>query len=137
MTAEHERERAAPEIEQEVDALRSDLGGLVDELDRRRHEITDVRLQLRRHSGAVALGLGVAALSVVVRIVASRRRRAHAKRFSVRASNLARVLALLSQEDPRQVRRAVEGRRDTNVVGVLAKLGATLAPQLLRSPGPR
>jgi hypothetical protein len=134
MTSEHEHERAAPEIEQEVDALRSDLGGLVDELDRRRHEMTDVRLQLRRHSRAVALGLGIAALSVVGRMVALRRRRAHAQRFTARAANLARILALLSQEDPRQVRRAVERRRDTTALGLLAKAGATLAPRLLRSP---
>ena len=131
MTIEHEREQKAPEIEQEIEDLRSELGALIDELNRRRREVIDVRLQLRRHGGAVALVLGVVVLSVIARNAALRRRRA--RRFTTRAANLARVLALLSQEDPRQVRRAVEGRRDPKATGVLAQVGVALAPRLLRS----
>jgi hypothetical protein len=53
----------------ELDALRGDIAGLVAELDRRRHELFDVRLQARRHpvlvtsvvaGGALLLGAGIA-----------------------------------------------------------------------------
>jgi hypothetical protein len=130
MIAEQEHEQATPEIEREVEELRSDLGGLVDELKRRRDEATDVPLQLRRHSRAVAVVLGIAAVSVIAQMVMARRRRA--QRFSVRAGNLARVLSQLSQEDPRRVRRAVEGRRRTPI-DALASAGIALLPRLLGS----
>jgi hypothetical protein len=128
MIGEQEHEQAAPEIEREVEGLRSDLGGLVDELKRRRDEATDVPLQLRRHSRVVAVVLGVAAASVIAQVVISRRRRA--QRFSVRAGNLVRVLSQLSQEDPRRVRRAVEGRGRTPI-DALARAGIALLPRLL------
>jgi hypothetical protein len=51
-------------IKQDIEGIRQNLGGLVAELDRRRHEAFDVRLQLRRH--AVPLALGAAALTVGV-----------------------------------------------------------------------
>jgi len=38
----------------EIAEIREDLGGLVAELDRRRHDLLDLRLQLRRHGPAVA-----------------------------------------------------------------------------------
>jgi hypothetical protein len=44
----------------EIAALREELGGLVAELDRRRHDLLDVRLQARRHAltaSAVAVAL--------------------------------------------------------------------------------
>ncbi len=34
----------------EIASLREELGGLVAELDRRRHDLLDVRLQARRHA---------------------------------------------------------------------------------------
>jgi len=46
---------AARQLQADIVALREDLGGLVGELDRRRHELTNVGLQLRRHAGAAAL----------------------------------------------------------------------------------
>jgi hypothetical protein len=39
----------------EIAALRVDLDGLVAELDRRRHEVFDLRLQARRHARGIAL----------------------------------------------------------------------------------
>jgi len=52
-------------IEQDIDRLRDQLDGMVGELDRRRHEALDVRLQLRRHGTAVAT-VGVVATVLVV-----------------------------------------------------------------------
>jgi len=39
----------------EIAELREELGGLVAELDRRRHELLDVRLQFRRHAVAATV----------------------------------------------------------------------------------
>lgn len=45
-----------PVIEKEISSLRDEIGDLVGELDRRRKEAFDVRLQLQRHPVAVAVG---------------------------------------------------------------------------------
>lgn len=48
-------DQAVAQLGADIAALREDLGGLVAELDRRRHELLDVRLQARRHAGAAAV----------------------------------------------------------------------------------
>jgi hypothetical protein len=48
-------DQAVAQLGAEIAALREDLGGLVAELDRRRHDLLDVRLQARRHAGAAAV----------------------------------------------------------------------------------
>jgi hypothetical protein len=123
-TEDEERARETPEIEQEIEGLRSDLGELVGELDRRRHDATDIPLQIRRHPRAAAVvGAGIA-LTILARLTVLRRRRADTMR--ARALNLARALALLSNEDPRQVRRAIEGKRNPTALGALVKAGAAI-----------
>jgi hypothetical protein len=121
-------EASASALEHEIESIRSELGDLVDELDRRRHEIVDVRLQARRHPRAIALAVTAAGL-IVAGHMALRRRRS--QRLGTRAVNLARVLATLSNEDPSKVRRAVRGRPTTvSALGALAKLAAgAVAPQ--------
>jgi hypothetical protein len=61
------------EIERQIDLLREQLDGLVDELDRRRHRAFDWGVQLRKHSGAIALGAG--AVVTLVALAGRRRRR--------------------------------------------------------------
>jgi hypothetical protein len=51
--------RPPREIEQEIESLRTRLDRSLAELDRRRHELTDIRLQMRKHP-AVFIGAGVA-----------------------------------------------------------------------------
>ena len=47
-------------LEGEIAVLRDELAGLVAELDRRRHELTDFKLQARRHAvGAALTGAGL------------------------------------------------------------------------------
>jgi hypothetical protein len=46
---------ASGRIEREIGSLRTEIADLVGELDRRRREAFDVRLQLRRHPTAVAI----------------------------------------------------------------------------------
>jgi hypothetical protein len=63
----------AREIEGEIDDIRRSLDRDLSELDKRRHEATDWRLQLRRHPG---LGIGALALvgGLVAVSIAKRRR---------------------------------------------------------------
>jgi hypothetical protein len=49
---------ASRHLASEISALRQELGEMVAELDRRRHELTDVRLQAKRHAGVLALVAG-------------------------------------------------------------------------------
>lgn len=70
----------APEaLVRDVDRLRGELGRLVSELDRRRHEALDVRLQLRRHPVATAVVAATAALALggLLAVALRRRRRRH------------------------------------------------------------
>jgi hypothetical protein len=60
----------------EIGATRDELGSYLTELDRRRHEALDLRLQVRRHPGVlIAVGVAIAAVTagVVVRVVRARR----------------------------------------------------------------
>jgi hypothetical protein len=65
------------QIEGEIADIRGHLDQSLAELDRRRHEATDVKLQIRRHPGAVAVAGGVVLLllgGVAYAIWASRQR---------------------------------------------------------------
>ena len=53
------------QLDGEIAALREELAGLVAELDRRRHDLLDIKLQARRHA------LGMALTSVAVLATAS------------------------------------------------------------------
>ncbi|HEX6656141.1 MAG TPA: hypothetical protein VF153_08030, partial [Candidatus Limnocylindria bacterium] len=49
--------RSPREIERDIDHLRTRLDRSLAELDRRRHELTDIKLQMRKHP-AVFIGAG-------------------------------------------------------------------------------
>lgn len=80
----------------EIDTLRGDIGNLVAELDRRRHEMFDLRLQAKRHpmfvlaasAGAALVLGGLIALAVRTR----RERRSPAHRAREVRSAMARLL---------------------------------------------
>jgi len=57
-------ERSLRAIEREIERLRMRLDRSLAELDRRRHELTDLKLQVRRHPAVVA-GAGAAALLLI------------------------------------------------------------------------
>ena len=60
-TNEPSAEAQARDLEQEVDAIRDELGGLVGELDRRRHRAAKPAML-----GAAALAVGAAAFAGIV-----------------------------------------------------------------------
>ena len=98
-------ERTEQTLEQEIASLREELGDLVGELDRRRHEAFDLRLQVRRHAtlllvlGTVTVGLAVGGY---VMLGYARRRRVQA---------FAHALALISR-NPERLVRVMEDTRD-------------------------
>lgn len=59
----------------EIDETRDELGVFVSELDRRRHEVMDIKLQVRKHpvaalvAVAAAVGIGLALAGAVVVLV--------------------------------------------------------------------
>ena len=61
--AKQEPQKPARELETEITEIRSRLDRSLAELDRRRHELTDVRLQVKRHPLVVAAA-GVALLAM-------------------------------------------------------------------------
>jgi hypothetical protein len=121
------------ELEREVEDIRDNIDGIVSELDRRRHELFDWRMQLRKHALLFAavgagclLGLG---LTITLGVVRRRRER----RFWVRAGRLrealSRVIAhpeLVSQPQPGVGKKALTAAASAGA-SILAK---TLAQRL-------
>ena len=118
------------DLEKQIEDLRAESGRSFTSSIRRRHDALDVRLQLRRHAPAIAV-VGVSlALIVSGRVWMVRRRRA--LQPLARGANLARVLAILSKEDPSQVDQAIRrpGHAGT-LVGAIVKI----LPTLIRHSG--
>ena len=84
----------AHQIEGEIAEIRGRLDQSLSELDRRRHEATDVKLQIRRHPGVVAAAGGVVLLvlgGVAYAIWAARERErpvSKAKRLKLAVSRM-------------------------------------------------
>jgi len=94
----------AAQLEADIDALRSQLGDVVGELDRRRHRITNLPGQLRRHAKALAIG-SVALAGLGLGILWWRSRR------SATSSLLARLPARLpSSRSTRELVERLRGR---------------------------
>ena len=89
-----------PRLEREIDSIRGELDVLVRELDRRRHQALDWRLQLRRHQRELSIAGIAGGVAVLVLVGWSiRRRRAR------RTGDLVRALRLLA-EHPDALARA-------------------------------
>jgi hypothetical protein len=107
------RERRQPteiepeKIEREIESLRGEIDDLVDELDRRRHDALDWRLQLRKHGKPIAIGAG---MLLAVALVARGLRR---KRRPLLSDQLGAILrgAYEVGRHPERFERADEGGR--------------------------
>jgi hypothetical protein len=112
----------------EIDVLRRDLGELVSELDRRRRELVDVRLQLRRHPVVVVAAVGVGALllgGLLARAVRDRRRRS---RPALRAREARRALSRLLEHPQRVAAEPGIAAKIATAAGVAA--GSAIARHL-------
>ncbi len=113
----------------EIESLRLELGALLGELDRRRRELFDVGLQVRRHPVAVAVGAAAAALlagGLLAVVVRGRRER---RRPAVRARETRRALARLLEHPHRVAARPGIGEAILAAAGTAA--GAALARRMV------
>ncbi|HYD48637.1 MAG TPA: hypothetical protein VEB21_09830 [Terriglobales bacterium] len=120
------------EIEDEIEALRSELGNLVGELDRRRHEMTNMQLQASRHSTALIVG-GIAAALLVAGLVAYGRRARQPDPLPLRLRKLGQAARVVSH-DPDRLLRAIERKPDTKmaIMAALTKIAGTAGTRAVK-----
>jgi hypothetical protein len=91
----------AEELGSEVAGVREELDTLLSELDRRRHEALDVRLQLRRH----AVGAGVTTIALLATAAGSvwltRWRRQRRARLTAKAGRFYHALSRMTEHPER------------------------------------
>ena len=113
---------AARQLESEIAAVREELSALVAELDRRRHEAFDVKLQVRRHGLELAL-TGVALVAAASGFVWLRSRRS--RRRAGWRGQLERLRGAVIP--PRKSgRRAEAPRAVTSILTAAANAGAAV-----------
>jgi hypothetical protein len=129
------------ELEREVEDIRGNISGIVGELDRRRNDLLDWRLQLRKHAAVLAavtagwlLGAGLAAA-----IDASRRRRrnrpfAKARRLREALSRMVAHPELVAQPHP-SIGRKVLAAAASATVAALVKTAISEFANSLESDG--
>ncbi len=122
-------DRVVSRVSGEIETLRGDLGSLVAELDRRRHEAFDLGLQVKRHPVVVAAAAAAAALlagGLLALAIRARRRR---RRPTVRAREARRAISRLLDHPERIAREASYGEKIAVAVGSL--VATTLVKRLV------
>lgn len=136
--AEEEEEERPEVIEVEIEEIRSDVGTLLTELDRRRHEATDVRLQLRSHPLIVA-ALSAAALLTLASIVRWAVYQLRTEPPRTRARKIADAMAIIAK-DPDRLLNAIEHHPDARrsllaaLAGVAGSAGKQMVKRAIPSP---
>lgn len=119
----------------EIDTLRSDIGNLVAELDRRRHELFDLKLQAKRHPVALAVAVAGAALVLGGLVALAMRSRRERHRPSRRAREVSHAVARLLEHPDRVA--AEQSTRDKILVAAGVAAGTAVARRLVdRFVGP-
>ena len=125
--SDHTNGAEVPEvIEGRIGLLRRELGDLVGELDRRRHEATDIRLQIKRHpviAGAAAATVAAAVGGVIAFAIWNARRR---ERPAEKVRRARRAMQRL-MEDPEHM-----AREPTLAEKILAAAGTAAASLLVK-----
>lgn len=123
-------------LEQDIEHIRARLGGLVNELGRRRHDAMDLRLQVRRHPFALS-GLAVLVAGGITMLVVSRIRRR--RRMRLARTRFRRLRHALAEAiDTGQRTEVVHHREELSSSGKLVKaLGAVVAGHFGKQLGRR
>jgi hypothetical protein len=91
-------------LEQQIDSIRRNLTGIVRELDHRRHDLTDVKMQIDKHKPELLAAAGsvvvVAGVVGAVAFFVSRR----SKKLGVRATHMRKAIGRIL-EDPNRLAR--------------------------------
>jgi hypothetical protein len=116
-----------PGIEREIESIRGELDLLVRELDRRRHEALDWRLQVRRHRRELSIATGVAGVAIVGLVWwrAHRQRRAH-------TGDIVRALRLVTAHPDALARAVEEQQPSSRIAANAAKIASIAIPALVR-----
>ena len=127
---------ASGRIDREISTLRQELGDLVGELDRRRREAFDLRLQLRRHPVVASVaGLALAALlggAVAALLYDARRKR----RAGYKARQL-KVAVRRMVRHPERVGRGGPPPSEKIVAAVVTTAATLLVKRALERAVPR
>jgi hypothetical protein len=131
------------ELELEVERRLSGLATIVDELDHRRHELLDWRLQVQAHARTLGKAAAVAAVIGVVAIAISVRRNRQRRRLVARAERVTEALSRIlehpdrvARPEPSATRRALTGLV-TGVAGLIVRKLAEGAAARPRYPSLR
>ena len=128
--------RSPDVLEREIETIRAELDRVASELDLRRHELTDLRLQMRRHprAFAVAAGAGVAMVSGCIALLVRKHRSAHES-----VSKLQRLRAALARmiADPEAVAKPTPMVGKKVASAALGAVAATLGTRLAQRVTPR
>jgi hypothetical protein len=132
-------EARGAELQREIERIRGDLARTVGELDRRRHALTDVPGQLRRHPGPVVLlaaaVLGLAAGAITWGVARRRRRNEIGARLGRLREALERMVAKPNRvATDLGVGRKIVAAAGTAAASLLAK--KLVARALERRPAP-
>ena len=118
---------APGQIEREIEATRERLGRLLAELGRRRHELTDVSLQVRRHVVPLAIAGGALLCAGAVGIAYAIHRHRSATMWPERARRVRKALGrmaahpeLVAKPRPNVAAKLLTAA-GTSVVGILAR----------------
>jgi hypothetical protein len=122
VTPAEPQEKDPRQLEREIEDVRTQLGVLIGELDRRRHEVTDVKLQVRRHPVAAAVVVAAGLLGTAGVVIAVYRMFLPDP-LTRRARKLAHALNVAAK-DPDKLLRALEGQSDPRWTLLSALLGA-------------
>ncbi len=129
------------ELGDEITDVRRRLDALVMELDRRRHNVTDWKRQLRLHGRTIAVGLLVVAVSVTAPVALSRMRARRRSTLMARGTELtgkARQLGHAFQriaENPDRLAPTTAGLglASRTAVAVAAMIAQTVATSVVRA----
>jgi hypothetical protein len=112
----------------EITVIRSELDGLLGELDRRRHDAVDVGLQLRRHAMGAALTIVALAATAAGSVWLGRWRRRRRNRLGARAGRVRHALARMTAHpervaaEPTAVQKIAVAAANAALAGVIRKL---------------
>jgi hypothetical protein len=114
-------------LERDVDRIRNNIGELIRELNYRRHEAFDLKLQFQRHAARVILAgaamFAVVAGAIVLAVARQRRRRSIGARVTRLRQALRRISAHPEQlaGRPPSVSRKVAAAGGSAIASVLGK----------------
>jgi hypothetical protein len=121
-------------LEQEVDRIRGNIGALVRELNHRRHDALDLKLQFREHTARLVL-VGVAVIAFVAGSIAlARARLRHRRTVRAKVNRLRTALRRISAHPERVAERTPNVPRKLLAAGggaIAAAFGKRIAKRLV------